>query len=62
MHLRGLGIDLEQEYDAAWFLGVNLEQEINTGFIEMKQTRLIQCVIEAVGLDNGMVKGGFTLS
>ena len=38
---------------------MNLEQEINTGFLEMKQTGLIKRVIELVGLDDGMVKGNF---
>ena len=36
---------------------MNLGQEIKTGFVDMKQTALIQHVIEAVGLDDGMVKG-----
>ena len=38
---------------------MTLEREINIGLIEMKQTGLIQRVIEAVGLDNGMVEGEF---
>ena len=41
---------------------MNLERERNKGFLEMKQTGLIQHVIEAVGLDDIMVKGGFTPS
>ena len=60
--LRELGVDLEEEDGATGFLGAILEQERNTGFIEMKKTGLIQRVIEAVRLDNGIVKGKFTLS
>ena len=62
MHLRDLGDDLEQEYDNAGFLGVTLEQEINTGLLDMKQTGLIPRVIEAIGLEDGMGKGKFTPS
>ena len=59
IHLQELDIDLEQEDDAAGFLGVTLGQEIKTVLIKMKQTGLIQRVIEYVGLDDGMVKGEF---
>ena len=52
MNLRELGVDLEQENDAAGFLGVTLERDEKTGLLEMKQTGLIQRVIEAVGLDD----------
>ena len=62
MNLRELGVDLEQENDAAGFLGVTLECDEKTGLLEMKQTGLIQRVIEAVGLDDGMAKGKFTPS
>ena len=37
-------------------------RENKTGLIEMKETGLIQRVIEAVGLDGVMVKGKFTPS
>jgi hypothetical protein len=57
MQLRELGVDLEQEDDAKGFLGVTLEQDPETGLLEMKQTGLIKQVIEALGLDNGLVKG-----
>ena len=60
MHFRKLGVDLEQDNEAAGFLGVSLDQENNTGWLDMKQTGSIQRVIEAVGLDNSMVKGKFT--
>ena len=41
---------------------MTLEQEISRGLLETKQTGLIQHVIEAVGLGDGMVKGNFTPS
>ena len=41
MHLRELGVYLEQEYDTAGLLGVTLEQESNTVLLETKQTGLI---------------------
>ncbi len=62
MQLRELGIDLEQEDDTAGFLGVALEWDPETGLLEMKQTGLIKQVIEALGLDNGLVKGKYTPS
>ena len=37
-----------------------MEREIYTGFLEMKKTGLSQRVIEALGLDDGMVKDKFT--
>ncbi len=42
---------LEQEDDAAGFLGVNFVHDKCNGLIEMKQTGLINRVIEALGLD-----------
>ena len=39
---------------------MTLEQESNTGLLDMKENGLIQSVIEVVGLDNGMVKVKFT--
>ena len=44
---------LEQEDDTAKFRGVEFEHDKSTGLIEMKQTGLICCVIEAPGLDDG---------
>ncbi len=61
IQLRDLGVDLEQEYDAAGFLEVTLEQDPETSFLEMKQTGLIKRIIEALGLDDG-AKGKFTPS
>jgi hypothetical protein len=53
-------MDLEQEDDAAGFLGVRLEKDTSTGLIEMKQTGLIDRIIEALGLDKGTVNGKST--
>jgi hypothetical protein len=61
MQLRELSVDLEQEDDAAGFLGVMLERDPETGLLEMKQTGLIKRVIKALGLDNGFVKGNSLL-
>ena len=36
MELQELGIDLEQEDDTASFLGVTLERDLKTVFLEMK--------------------------
>ena len=60
MQLRELGVDLEQEDDAAGFLGVTLDRDGPSGLIEMKQTGLIKRVIEALGLDDGYAKGKHT--
>jgi hypothetical protein len=60
MQLRELGVDLEQEDDAAGFLGVRLERVEGTNLLEMKQTGLIDRVIETLGLDVGTVNGKAT--
>ncbi len=62
MQLRDSGVDLDQEDDAAGFLGVTLEHDESTRLMEMKQTGLNYCIIEALGLDHGMVKGKYTPS
>ena len=62
MNLKELGVDLEKEDNAAGFLGVPLDREINTGLLEMRQTGFIQRVIEELGLADGIVKGKFTPS
>ena len=36
-----------------------MELDTESGLVEMKQTGLIQRVIEAVGLDNGMTRGKY---
>ena len=60
MDLCKLGVALEQEDDAAGFLGVKMERDSNTGLLEMKQTGLIDRVIEALGLDDGYARGKHT--
>ena len=52
MELCKLGVALEQEDNAAGFLGVKMERDRNTGLLEMKQTGLIERVFEALDLDN----------
>ncbi len=51
---------LEQEDDAAGFLGVKMERDSNTGLLKMKQTGLIERVTEALGLDDGYAWGKHT--
>ena len=50
----------QQEDDAAGFLGVKMERDSNTGLLEMKQTGLIDRVVEALGLDDGYAQGKHT--
>ncbi len=54
------GVALEQESDAAGFLGVRMEIDQATGLMELKQTGLIDRVIETLGLDIGTTSGKFT--
>ena len=58
--LRAVGVDLEQEGDAAGFLGVQMEHDPETGLIEMKQEGLIQRVLEALCLEIQTVNGNAT--
>jgi hypothetical protein len=51
-----LGVDLEQEDNAAGFLGVTLDCDGPPGLLKMKQTKLIKRVTEALGLDDGYAK------
>ncbi len=60
MELCKLGVMLEQEDDAAGFLGVKMECNSNTGLLEMRQTGLIVRVVEALGLDDGYAQGKHT--
>ncbi len=60
MELCKLGVALEQEDDAAGFLGVKMERDSKTGLLEMKETSLIERVIEALGLDDGYAWGTHT--
>jgi hypothetical protein len=54
--LSELGVDLEQKYDAAGFLGVTPDHDGLSGLLEMKQTGLIKSIIETLGLDDGYAK------
>ena len=54
------GMSLEQESDAAGFLGVRMEIDQTTGLMELKQTGLIDRVIETLGLDIRTTSGKFT--
>ncbi len=60
VELHELGVDLEQEDDAADFLGVILDRDASTGLLKMKQTGLIKRVTKALGLDDGYAKGKHT--
>ena len=60
LELCKLGVALEQEEDAAGFLGVEFAVDKSTGLKEMKQTGLIKRVINALGLDDGYAKGKHT--
>ena len=60
MQLRELAVDLEKEDNSTGFLGVSLEHETETGLPVTKKTGLIQCVIEAVCLDEVMNCGKYT--
>jgi hypothetical protein len=60
MALHELGVHLEQEDDAAGFIGVALDHDDPSGLLEMKQTGLIKRVIEALELDDGYAKGKHT--
>jgi hypothetical protein len=55
MKLRVVGVDLEQETDAAGLLGIWMERDPDTGLMKMKQEELTVCIIEAMGLDVGTV-------
>ena len=50
--MRDLGVDLEEEQDAAGFLGVSIEYDSVAKTIEMRQDGLIDRCIEALGLDS----------
>ena len=46
-------MELEEEGDAAGFLGVKLQRVQGTKHLAMTQEGLINCVLEALGLNNG---------
>ncbi|KAL7476282.1 hypothetical protein ACHAW6_002157 [Cyclotella cf. meneghiniana] len=54
------GVSLEQESGAPKFLGVTIEIHPTTGLMELKQTGLIDRVIETLGLDIETISGKFT--
>jgi hypothetical protein len=60
MKSREVRVDLEQETDAAGFLGIRMERNPDTGLLEMKQEGLTLCIIEAMGLDVGAVTPKWT--
>ena len=60
MKLRDVCVDLEQETDAAGFLGIRMERDPDTSLLEMKQEGLILRIIEAMGLDVGTVNPKWT--
>ena len=51
--LREKGVELEEEDDAAGFLGVKLTKDPHTGQMTMTQQGLIDRIIDALGLDIG---------
>ena len=62
MQLREQGVDLEQEDDAAGFVGITLGCNEATCLMEMKQVGLINVFLETLGLDDGITKNKFTPS
>ena len=60
MNLRSVGVDLEQEDDTSGLLGVTMCQDKDTNLTEMKQTGLIDQIIEVLGLDDGIARGKYT--
>lgn len=57
--LRAQGLLLEQEDDAAGFLGVEMTRT-EEGFIEMKQVGLIDRILDALGLDSKLATNKYT--
>ena len=62
MQLRKQGVNLEQEDNAAVFLGITLGCDKEIGLTEMKQVGIIDRVTEKLGLDDGITKRKFTPS
>jgi len=58
--LIAVGVDLEEEDNAAGFLGVQMERDTETGLLELKQTDLIDRILETMGLDAGTAKSKWT--
>ena len=59
VQLRDQGLLLEEEGDAAGFLGVTMTRD-DKGAIELKQTGLIDRILEALGLDTRLATGKHT--
>ena len=57
--LRKQGLLLEEEGDAAGFLGVAMERN-EGGSVELKQRFLVDRILEALGLDSKMATGKYT--
>ena len=57
--LRDQGLLLEEEGDAAGFLGVTMTRD-DSGAMELKQTGLIDRILEALGLDTKHATGKYT--
>ncbi len=60
IQLNAEGFDLEQEVDADWFLGVHIEHNPNTGFLNMMKEGLIKQVLKTLGLDVRTANGKLT--
>ena len=54
-NLRDQGVELEEEGDAAGFLGVDLSRDPETGQIHLTQAGLIKRIVDALGLDPTVV-------
>ncbi|KAL7448319.1 hypothetical protein ACHAXS_000145, partial [Conticribra weissflogii] len=54
------GFDPDQDGDAARFLGVHIEHDPNTGFLNMMQKRLIKQMLETFVLNIGTANGKIT--
>ena len=60
MNIRDLGIDIEQEEDAAGFLRVDLKLDEERCLLNMKQPGLVDSAISALGLNDSMAKVNYT--
>ena len=62
MQLCKQGVNLEQEDHTTGFLGVTLGRDEATDLMEMNQVGIINCVIETLGLYDGMAKSKYNPS
>ncbi len=51
IHLHSEGVDLEQEDNTFRFLGVHMEHNPNSGFLNVMQKDCIKHVLETLGCD-----------